>query len=664
MDPFHPYFGIEWYWLLGAWAAVAIGAHAWQVGHIVRLIRLGKPDDRFNAWPVRLREFLRDWLGQRKVLEDRLAGGAHALIFWGFLLLVSDVLDLGTGGMLAGFLEDIYLKDVWNLLVDIGYLMAGTGITIALYRRVVLRPAKLRGASIEGEIILLAIMGIVLTAFVLEGAAMLSPDRAVVEHNGWEPVGTLFASFMAGMDGATLQTVVDISYWLHMLLIGGFLIEIPQSKHSHLLGTIPNVLFQDHAPLGKQQPLQMAADGRAVSTDKLDIENLVLGASNYTDFSWRQLSDGWACTACARCQDVCPAFASGKGLNPMQIIFDIKDYGQEHGRQLLAGETPQESIIDRFSEEAIWACTTCFACVDACPVHIEHVPKLTDARRHLVMEAAKFPEELQGVFENLERNSNPWGFGAHTRGDWAEGLDIKVGEPAEYLFYVGCAGSFDNRNKKVSRTLARLMQQAGVDFSILGEAEMCNGDLARRSGNEFLFQMMAEMNIATLQEAGVKKIVTACPHCFHTLGKEYGDYGGDFEVVHHTQLLAELREQGKLQVGDRGTTMTYHDPCYMGRIDGSHDAPRQALGGEIMEMHRCRDKTFCCGAGGARMWVEEDADKRVNLIRAQEALDTGADEVGTGCPFCMTMLTDGLKSLGSEMVVRDVSEIMAEQLEA
>ena len=246
----------------------------------MRLIRLGKPDDRFNAWPVRLREFLRDWLGQRKVLEDRLAGGAHALIFWGFLLLVSDVLDLGTGGMLARFLEDIYLKDVWNLLVDIGYLMAGTGITTALYRRVVLRPAKLRGASIEGEIILLAIMGIVLTAFVLEGAAMLSPDRAVVEHNGWEPVGTLFASFMAGMDGATLQTVVDVSYWLHMLLIGGFLIEIPQSKHSHLLGTIPNVLFQDHAPLGKQQPLQMAADGRAVSTDELDIENLVLGASN------------------------------------------------------------------------------------------------------------------------------------------------------------------------------------------------------------------------------------------------------------------------------------------------------------------------------------------------------------------------------------------------
>ena len=276
----------------------------------MRLIRLGKPDDRFNAWPVRLREFLRDWFGQRKVVEDRLAGGAHALIFWGFLLLISDVLDLGTGGMLAGFLEDIYLKDFWNLVVDIGYLMAGTGITIALYRRVVLRPAKLRGASIEGEIILLAIMGIVLTAFVLEGAAMLSPDRAMVEHNGWEPVGTLFASFMAGMDDTTLQTVVDVSYWLHMLLIGGFLIEIPQSKHSHLLGTIPNVLFQDHAPLGKQQPLQMAPSGRAVSTDELNIENLVLGASQYADFTWRQLSDGWACTACARCQDVCPAFAS------------------------------------------------------------------------------------------------------------------------------------------------------------------------------------------------------------------------------------------------------------------------------------------------------------------------------------------------------------------
>ncbi|MDP7538671.1 MAG: (Fe-S)-binding protein [Candidatus Poseidoniia archaeon] len=491
MDPFHPYFGIEWYWLLGAWAALSIGAHMWQVGYIVRLIRLGGPDDRFNAWPVRMREFLRDWLGQRKVIEDRLAGGAHALIFWGFLLLVSDVLDLGTGGMLAVFLEDIYLKDFWNIVVDIGYLLAGTGITIALYRRVVLRPAKLRGASIEGELILLAIMGIILTAFLLEGAAMIDSEGALAERDGWEPVGALFASFMINMDPAMLQTWVDASFWLHMLLIGGFLVEIPQTKHSHLLGTIPNVLFQDHAPLGKQKPLQMAPNGLAVSTDDLDIENLSLGTSNYSDFSWRQISDGWACTACARCQDVCPAFASGKGLNPMQIIFDVKDYGWEHGRQLLAGETPEESLIDRFSEEAIWACTTCFACVDACPVHIEHVPKLTDARRHLVMEAAQFPNELQAVFENLERNSNPWGFGAHTRGDWAEGLELKVGEPAEYLFYVGCAGSFDNRNKQVSRTLARLMQQADVDFSILGETEMCNGDLARRSGNEFLIGMIA-----------------------------------------------------------------------------------------------------------------------------------------------------------------------------
>ncbi|MEE3208147.1 MAG: (Fe-S)-binding protein, partial [Candidatus Thermoplasmatota archaeon] len=310
-----------------------------------------------------MREFLRDWLGQRKVIEDRLAGGAHALIFWGFLLLVSDVLDLGTGGMLAVFLEDIYLKDFWNIVVDIGYLLAGTGITIALYRRVVLRPAKLRGASIEGELILLAIMGIILTAFLLEGAAMIDSEGALAERDGWEPVGALFASFMINMDPAMLQTWVDASFWLHMLLIGGFLVEIPQTKHSHLLGTIPNVLFQDHAPLGKQKPLQMAPNGLAVNTDDLDIENLSLGVSKYSDFSWRQLSDGWACTACARCQDVCPAFASGKGLNPMQIIFDVKDYGWEHGRQLLAGEIPEESLIDRFSEEAIWACTTCFACV-------------------------------------------------------------------------------------------------------------------------------------------------------------------------------------------------------------------------------------------------------------------------------------------------------------
>jgi len=661
MDPFHDYYGVEWYLILLGWSAIALGSHFYQVGTVVRLIRLGEDDDRFNSWKQRLTEFLVDWLGQRKVVQDKVAGYAHAMIFWGFLMLVSDIVDLGTGGLFQELLSRIRLDGIWNLVVDVGYAMAAIGIIIALYRRLVIRPEKLKGSSIEGPLILLAILGIILTAFIVEAGNMIGEDS---NYNSWEPIGVLFAEQMESMNHETVANVVDISYWIHMVLIGGFLIEIPQTKHSHLIGTIPNVMFQDHSPMATMNPMQTDENDVAVKTDDLDFDNLTLGVNKFADFTWRQLSDGWACTACARCQDVCPAYNSGKTLNPMQIVMDVKDYGREHSSLLLAGKEPGETIIDRFTSDAIWACTTCYACVEACPVHIEHVPKLTDTRRHLVMEASDFPEELQNLFNNLERNSNPWGLGAHTRGDWAEGLDLKIGEPAEYLFFVGCAGSFDDRNKKVSRATAKLLKEAGVDFSILGEMETCNGDPARRAGNEFLFQMMAETNVDNLNSLGTLKIITACPHCFHTIGKEYEKYGGKYEVYHHSQILNELRQKEKLKIKDFEDKVTFHDPCYLGRIGGETEAPRNALGGELIEMERHGTNSFCCGGGGARVWMEEDADKRVNEIRAKEASKTGADCVAVGCPFCMTMMSDGLKSIGENKQVKDISEILLENLEA
>ena len=660
MNPFHDYYGIPWYAILGLWSLIAVGSHVYQVGFIVKLIKLGKDDDRFNSWKQRSKEFLTDWLGQRKVVQDKLAGYAHALIFWGFLMLVSDVIDLGTGGLFAKFLEKIYLVNIWNLIVDLGYTMAGVGILVALYRRLIVRPEKLKGTSMEGVLILFAILGIVLTAFIVEAGYMIGEN---IHYNNWEPVGVLFAKQMESINAESLATIIDASYWIHMILIGLFLIEIPQTKHSHLIGTIPNVMFQDHEPMGTMLPLQTDDNNMAVKTDDLDFDNLTLGVNKFTDFTWRQLSDGWACTACARCQDVCPAYNSGKALNPMQIIMDIKHYGKEHGTSLLSGNTPEENIVERFSPDAIWACTTCYACVEACPVHIEHVPKLTDTRRHLVMEAAEFPEELQNLFNNLERNSNPWGLGAHTRAHWAEGLDIKIGEPAEYLFYVGCAGSFDDRNKKVSIATAKLLKEAGVDFSILGEMEVCNGDPARRAGNEFLFQMLAEMNVETMNSLGTLKVITACPHCFHTIGKEYEKFGGKYEVYHHSQILNELRQKEKLIIKDFEDKVTFHDPCYLGRIGGETEAPRGALGNDIIEMERHGTNSFCCGGGGAQIWMEEDADKRVNEIRAREASKTGADTVAVGCPFCMTMMSDGLKSIGDGKPVKDISEILLENLE-
>jgi len=435
----------------------------------------------------------------------------------------------------------------------------------------------------------------------------------------------------------------------------------------------PNVFFHDLRPMATMEPLARGADGKAVLLDELDLESF--GAVKYTDFTWRDLIDGWACTSCARCQDVCPAYASGKDLNPMQIIHDVRHYANDHAVTLFADEAPEEDIITRFGEGAIWACTTCHACVEACPIYIDHVPKLTDARRHLMMERMEFDESvedtvmpLMATIENLESDSNPYGLPAHERGDWAEGLDVKVAEPAEYIYFAGCAASFDERNKKVARDTISIMKEAGLDVGILGMQEGCTGDAARRAGNEYLFQMLAETNLSTFEEIGVKKIVASCPHCFHTLGKEYKDYGGeDIEVMHHSQLINHLQAEGKLPEPKHDGSVTFHDPCYLGRIGGELEAPRNAIGGVDVEAERHGRESFCCGAGGAQMWMEEHVDEgydRVNVIRSKELAATGADTVAVGCPFCSTMVTDGLSAIGSEMEVKDVAELVWEQIKA
>ncbi len=652
------YFGSVpgWAVIVFIWGAAGV-LFGVQLRQATRLIMLGRPDDRFQDKGARFKEFLTGWLGQKKVLEDRFIGTLHAMIFWGFLCLATDMFDLATGGrfepLLAGINQN--LADVWNLLVDFGYALALLGTLGALYRRVVVRPEKLKHESqTEGILILCSIIGICSTAFIVEAHAGAGK---------WEPVGVYVAGLMSGMSTTTQAGIAASSYWLHMMLIAGFLVAIPFSKHMHLVMALPAVLTYDRDATGRMRPLAIGDDGRAVPLDDLDIEEF--GVSSYSQFTWRQLIDGWTCTTCARCQDVCPAYESGKGLNPMQIIHDVRDYANEHAPILLAGETPEESIIDRFTPEAIWACTTCNACVDACPVYIEHVPKLTDARRHLVMEAMEYPEQLNVAMGNLENSSNPYGFGSHERGDWAADLGVKINEPAEYIYFVGCAASFDERNQKVARATISLLQEAGVDVGILGMSEGCSGDPARRMGNEYLFQMLAESNMATFQELGVKRIIASCPHCFHTLGKEYGDYGGDLlEVMHHSEIIAKLQEEGKLpDMEKNGRNITFHDPCYLGRIGGITEEPRAVIGGVDVEPERHGKDSFCCGAGGAQMWMEEDPDKRVNEIRAKELAETGCDTVAVGCPFCSIMVNDGLNSVGAEMDVMDVAELLWEQMQ-
>ena len=631
---------------------LSIGFFLYQVQKATRLVMIGAQDNRFDSWFTRISEFTIGWLGQKRVLRDRVAGSMHVLMFWGFLMLASDMLDLATANAFSDHVLPELLNGPWNGMVELGYTMALIGCVAALIRRIVFTPEKLKGKSqFEGNVILFLIFSITVTSFVVE--SFHGPSKT------WEPIGY----WVSGMGSITDGTVVA-AYWVHMLSICVFFVLIPLSKHMHLVMAVPNVFFHDVDPPGKMRPLAVGDDGKAVPLEDLDIDSF--GVSTYTQYTWRQLIDGWSCTSCARCQDVCPAYASGKGLNPMEVIHDVRNYANEHAPLLLAGEQPEETMMHRITDEAVWACTTCNACVDVCPLYIEHVPKLTDLRRNAMMETMEYPEELNTAMGNIESASNPYGFGAHERADWAADLDVKIGEPAEYIYFVGCAASFDERNQKVARTTISLLKEAGLDVGILGMQEGCSGDPARRAGNEYLFQMLAETNMMTFQELGVKRIVASCPHCFHTLGKEYGDYGGEeLEVFHHTEILAKLQEEGKLpQVEKNDRSVTFHDPCYLGRIGGVIDEPRDVIGGVDVEPERHGQDSFCCGAGGAQMWMEEDADKRVNVIRASELAETGCDTVAVGCPFCSVMVKDGLDAVGAEMEVMDVAELLWEQIVA
>jgi Fe-S oxidoreductase len=632
-------------------ATVSIGFFTYQVQKATRLVLIGSPDSRFDSWGPRIREFIVGWLGQKKVLRDRIAGTMHVLMFWGFLMLASDMFDLATANYFSSELLPGFIVGPWNGMVELGYTMALIGCVSAFVRRVAFTPEKLKEESqLEGNVILILIFTITTTSFMIESKEDPS--------SFWEPIGHQFNQF-----GLSVNTVV-VAYWLHMLAISAFLFLIPLSKHMHLVMAVPNVFFHDIGPVAKMRPLAVGDDGKAVPLEDLDIDSF--GVSSYTQYTWRQLIDAWSCTSCARCQDVCPAYASGKGLNPMQVIHDVRDYANEHAPLLLSGETPKETMMQRITEEAVWACTTCNACVDVCPLYIEHVPKLTDLRRNAMMETMEYPDALNTAMGNIESTSNPYGYGEHERADWAADLDVKIGEPAEYIYFVGCAASFDERNQKVARSTISLLKEAGLDVGILGMQEGCSGDPARRAGNEYLFQMLAETNMMTFQELGVKRIIASCPHCFHTLGKEYADYGGEeLEVFHHTEILAKLQEEGRLpRVEKNGQSITFHDPCYLGRIGGIIDEPRDVIGGVDVEAERSGRDSFCCGAGGAQMWMEEEADKRVNEIRAKELSETGCDTVAVGCPFCSIMVKDGLDAVGAEMDVKDVAEILWEQIVA
>lgn len=650
-----------------------------NVTRLIAMLQLGKPDLRTNNIAARLLHVAVVALGQSKLLREPVAGIMHFLIFWGFVVLLSAVLESIIEGLISGF-SFAFLGPIYGPLVflmDLFGLLVAASVVFALFRRYVLRPKRLADVDKHGRLdatyILLMILIVVLSMLGQTGARIALGEG---HANEFRFASNFIANWFAGADPSLTGTWFYLLWWIHIIVVFVFLNYLPYSKHLHVLTSIPNVFLTKLEPRGALSTLNLA-----------DETATKFGASDVEDFTWKQLLDGYTCTECGRCTNACPANITGKPLDPRKIIVDLRHRLEEKAPFELAGIKPEsiqptqedakhplhkQLVDDYISEEELWACTTCMACMQECPVQIEHIDAIVDMRRYLVLNESRFPHELQVTFQNLERNFSPWAFSHAGRADWAEGMNIPLmtEKPnAEILFWVGCAGSYDSRYKKVTQAFARLMQIAKIDFAILGTEEKCNGDPARRAGNEYLAQTLISENIATMNRYNVKKIVTTCPHCFNTMKNEYPQSGGTYEVVHHTAFIQELIEIGRIKIKNEARArITFHDSCYLGRYNEMYDEPRATLsaipGTELVEMKRSRDRGFCCGAGGARMFMEETVGKRVNLERTEEALSLHPNTIGTACPFCMTMLTDGVKDKQAEesVQVKDIAELVLEAI--
>jgi Fe-S oxidoreductase len=657
--------------VLLALVAVAGGLFSRRMWLLYRLVRLGQPVNRFDDLPKRLEAEATVVLGQRKLLQRLGPGLMHAFIFWGFLILLTTILEAGGEVLQDDFTIPLIGRSAWlGLLQDLFAALVIVGVEMAVYYRKLKRPERFKGSHLEeADFILAMILGIMLT---LIGLNAVKIALSVAESPAtWTPLSRAVSFVFDDMSGSALSTFRQVFLWSHLVLILAFLAYIPYSKHLHIVTAFINVFFSNTKARGRLHPLQ-------IELESLEETEVKLGAATVRDLTWKEILDLYACTECGRCQAACPAWNTGKALSPKLLIMNLRDHLFDVGPELLRGgadgEVEQVPLNpDVIEDEVVWDCVTCGACVQECPVNIEHIDHIVDMRRNLVMGESRFPHEAGSLLRNLEGTSNPWGMSQDGRADWAEGLDVPIlaeGEPApEYLYWVGCAASFDDRARGIARSVARVLQAAGIPFAILGSRELCNGDPARRLGNEYLFQTLARENIATLDGNGVRKIVVNCPHCFNTLRNEYPDFGGRYEVLHHTQLFARLIAEERITPTEEvRALLTYHDPCYMGRHNGVYGAPRQVLdaipGLSTVEMPRHAERALCCGAGGARFWMEEPIGKRINMERTEEAISTGAGTLGVACPFCLIMLDDGAKAKQGAIEVVDVAQVVARSVGA
>jgi Fe-S oxidoreductase len=605
-------------------------------------VRRAKPNDRQADLPRRVRNEVELVLGQRKLLQRLVPGLMHAFIFWGFLVLFPTILM----AMIAAVDERATLpwlgRQTWfGWMVDLFVVLVLAGVVTAVVIRKAVRPERFRGSHrFEADFILFMIAGVVTTLLCWHAAAHAA---GLNDHVG--PLSALLAKAFPSHGEAERVFV-----WAHIAFVLGFLRYLPYSKHLHIATAGINVWLARTSTRGRLEPLRF---------DVPDDE-LRFGAATIFDLTRKEVMDGFSCTECGRCQDACPAYATGKILSPKLLIMGVRD-------QVFA-QSAEPIVGNGVPEQMIWDCVTCGACVEACPVSIEHIDHIVDLRRSRVMVDSAFPAEAEPMLRDIERSGNPWGKPQTERAAWAESLGVRVLEPGqrapEYLYWVGCAASFDERARASAESTAKLLQRAGVDFAILGPREACTGDPARRMGNEYVFQTYAEQNVATLNESGVTKIVASCPHCFNTLANEYGDFGGSYEVLHHSELLAELVRDGRLEPKAGAKQITYHDSCYLARHNDVRLEPRELVAavGEPVEMARSGKQTFCCGAGGAHMWMEENGTQ-INAERAREAVETGAETLAVACPFCTVMLDDGVRETGSPMRVADVATLLAESID-
>lgn len=652
----------ELYWNVGhgfmtlvpmyVFACIAVGILIYGLLQRVKIYKQGLPLNRSDQPGARSGRLIRNILFQTHIIKKPWPGFIHGLFFWGF-----GVLTIGTGlvflqaDFTAPLFDIEFLNGTFYLIFSLTMDIAG-GICLIMLTGLLVRRYCFVDDTVKpssADEIMYGLLAIILvTGFLVEGARM-----AVTEMNMslayWSPIGLIFAKMLVGFGEGALLAMHKVLWWLHLLLVVAFIALIPLTRFKHIFTTAGNYFF---APLGPKARLS-----------KIDLEDEdaeTFGATTLQELTWKDIFDTDACTQCMRCQDICPAFKTGKPLSPMQLINQLGE---------VAVNDPDKTLIEAIGEDALWSCTTCGACQDACPATVEHVNKIAESRRAMVLMHAEFPEELQDTFNSLENQSNPWGFPEDTRADWCKDLDVPLmadRPDADILWFVGCAGSFDDRGMVTSKAMASLLNKAGVSFAILGTEERCNGDMARRCGNEYLAQMMIAENVETFNKYKPKRILTSCPHCFNTIKNEYPDFGATYDVVSHVDFIQELLEAGKLNISNPlDQSITYHDSCYLGRWNNIYDSPRQVLSavsgtGELVEMENCKNEAMCCGAGGGRMFMEETIGDRINNIRTQEAIKTGADTVSAACPFCLTMLSDGMRDNEGSQGVKEIAVLVDE----